>query len=157
MQHLQKGNAGNTTSCDTSSVDFFEFGNSAAVLASDVPERAKIRAISAKITLLRDFASQDGYGLNPASQSDFLRFLELESRWRRGDLVLMDNGILRAVWKNGKGTCLSLQFLGDGKVQFVIFRRQARTLSVSRVTGRDSFEGLKRQICSFELDSLVCE
>ena len=74
---------------------------------------------------------------------------------RRGNLVLMDNGNLRAVWRDGQGTHLGLQFLGSGMAQYVIFKQRKATGPISRVTGRDTFGGLKRQIDAFELHSLL--
>ena len=71
----------------------------------------------------------------------------------------MDNGNLRAVWKDSdkQGTRLGLQFLGGGMVQFVIFKQRGVTRPISRLAGRDTFAGLKRQIEAFELDSLLYE
>jgi hypothetical protein len=42
-------------------------------------------------------------------------------------------------------------------VQYVIFKRRQKEQSISRVTGRDSLEGLERQISAFELHSLLYE
>jgi len=69
----------------------------------------------------------------------------------------MDNGNLRAVWKDEQGAHLGLQFLGGGMVQYVIFKRRRQEQPVSRVSGCDSLEGLERQIDAFELHSLLCE
>ncbi len=67
----------------------------------------------------------------------------------------MDNGNLRAIWKDDQGARLGLQFLGGSIVQYVIFKRRSQGQPISRVTGRDSLEGLERQIDAFELDSLL--
>jgi hypothetical protein len=67
----------------------------------------------------------------------------------------MDNGNLRATWKDEHGTRLGLQFLGGGMVQFVISRRRKQGQPISRVSGRDSLRGLERQIVAFELNSLL--
>ena len=69
----------------------------------------------------------------------------------------MDNGNLRAVWKDNKGNRLGLQFLGGGMVQHVIFKQRNAARPISRVAGRDTFEGIKRQIDTFDLDSLLYE
>ncbi len=71
--------------------------------------------------------------------------------------MLMDNGNLRTIWKDGHGTQFGVQFLGDGLAQYVIFKRRMPTRPVSRVTGRDTFEGLKKQIDAFDLHSLIYE
>lgn len=42
-------------------------------------------------------------------------------------------------------------------VQYVIFRKRENEPSISRVAGRDSLEGLERQVDAFELRSLFYE
>ncbi len=69
----------------------------------------------------------------------------------------MDNGNLRAIWRDEREAHLGLQFLGGGMVQYVIFKRRENEQSISRVTGRDSLEGLERQFDAFELRSLLYE
>ena len=69
----------------------------------------------------------------------------------------MDNGNLRAVWKDDHENQMGLQFLGESMVQYVIFKRREPDQPISRVAGRDTFEGLKRQIDAFELGSLLYE
>ncbi len=85
----------------------------------------------------------------------FWRFVKGEPEIRRGSLILGDNGNLRAVWKGGNGTHLGLQFLGEGIVQYVIFKKRKAASVVSRVAGRDTFDGLRRQIDAFDLRSLL--
>ena len=69
----------------------------------------------------------------------------------------MDNGNLRAIWKDGEGSRLGLQFLGGGMVQYVVFKRRSAKQQVSRVAGRDTFKGILRQVEAFDLGSLLHE
>ena len=108
-----------------------------------------------RLKFLQDEAILDGYVLSTTSEIDFWEFVRSAPNVRRGNLVLMDNGNLRAIWKDNQGTRIGLQFLGDGLVQFVIFKRRKQGQPISRVSGRDSLEGLRRQIVAFELDSLL--
>jgi hypothetical protein len=129
-------------------------------LAHELGEQAKrtqadLQAYEVRIEALRTDAGQDGFNLNAASERDFWRFIRAEPFIRKGNLVLMDNGNLRAVWKSEGGTHVGLQFLGGGTVQYVIFKRRAGAASISRVAGRDSFEGMKRQLTAFDLRSLI--
>ena len=110
-----------------------------------------------RMQFLRDEATHDGYVLNPASEIDFRRFIDSAPDIRKGNLVLMDNGNLRAIWKDEQGARLGLQFLGGGMVQYVICKRRKYKKPISRVAGRDSLEGIKRQIHAFELHSSLCE
>ncbi|MYC92791.1 MAG: hypothetical protein F4X15_15115 [Gemmatimonadetes bacterium] len=112
---------------------------------------------SSRIAYLRDEATHDGYGLNEDSERDFKQFVRSRPSIRKGDLVLLDNGNLRAVWKDEQGGRLGVQFLGSDVVQYVIFSRRQRNRPVSRVAGRDSLEGVARQIDVFDLHSLLAE
>lgn len=119
--------------------------------------RANYDAYLSRMRLLKDEAAHDGYALNPASEIDFRQFIQSSPEIRKGNLILMDNGNLRAIWKDGQGTHLGLQFLGGRMVQYVIFKQREREQQISRVAGRDSLEEIKRQIDVFELHSLLKE
>lgn len=110
-----------------------------------------------RLKFLQDEAVHDGYVLSTASEIDFWQFVRGAPDVRKGNLVLMDNGNLRVIWKDDQGTRLGLQFLGNGLVQFVIFKRRKQGHTISRVSGRDFLEGIRRQIVAFELDSLLYE
>lgn len=129
-------------------------------LARELGKKAKrvqidLQAYHARIEALQADAIQDGYHLNAASARDFWCFVRSGPFIRKGNLVLLDNGNLRAVWKGEHGTHIGLQFLGDQTVQYVIFKRRAAASVVSRVAGRDSIEGVVRQIAAFDLRSLI--
>ena len=117
----------------------------------------KLDAYTSRVKHLQDEAAYDGYVLNLASEIDFKQFLRATPNIRKGNLVLMDNGNLRVIWKDEQRARLGLQFLGGRMVQYVIFKRREREQSISRVAGRDSFEGLERQIDAFELRSVLYE
>lgn len=114
-------------------------------------------AYISRIGFLKDQAVHDGHVLNLASEIDFKHFVRSLPNIRRGNLVLMDNGNIRAIWKDNDGARLGLQFLGGRMVQYVIFKRRNKEQPTSRVTGRDSVEGFERQIYAFELHSLLYE
>ena len=113
------------------------------------------RAYEMRILRLRQLTEEEDYCLNPSSEKDFWAFFELNPFVRQGNLVLLENGNLRAVWKDGRGTQIGLQFLGGGTVQFVIFKVRTQGRLVSRVYGRDDFEGIKCQIQAFELHPMM--
>ena len=52
-----------------------------------------------RMEYLRRQASLEGYSINSASERAFWNFCASVPRIRRGGLVLLDNGNLRAVWK----------------------------------------------------------
>ena len=112
-------------------------------------------AYTRRIAVLKEQAERDGYSLNQASKEAFFEFLKTNPLIRRGRLVLMENGNLRAVWKGEKETHIGLQFINARSIQYVIFTRRAPRYPVSRVSGRDTLEGLKRQIEAFDLKSVL--
>jgi len=132
----------------------------AEALAQELGAKAKKahdtqRAWQSRIETLRADAQQDGYRLNMASERDFWRFIRAEPFIRKGSLVLLDNGNLRAMWKGDDGSHIGLQFLGGGVVQYVIFKHRPAVRAISRVAGRDSLDGVKRQIAAFDLRPLM--
>ena len=112
--------------------------------------RSRIKALCAD-------AADEGYSVRSESERGFWKFVSGRPNLRRGSVVLMDNGNLRAVWKDGQGAHLGLQFLGEGMVQYVIFKRRSKAQHVSRVAGRDTLTGLLNQIDAFQLQSLLYE
>ena len=114
--------------------------------------KAVYQAYSARIGVLKNDAALDGFSLNKASEHDFWSFIKSSPFIKKGSLVLMDNGNLRASWKDGEGNHIGLQFLGNRAIQYVIFKRRAGG-HISRVAGCDTQKGVERQIKSFDLKS----
>ena len=113
------------------------------------------RDYKVRIEELRQLTEAEDYCLNPSSERDFWSFFELNPFVRQGNLVLLENGNLRAIWKDGRGTQIGLQFLGERTIQFVIFKVRTKGRQVSRAYGRDGFEGIKCQIQTFELHQMM--
>lgn len=112
-------------------------------------------AYANRIEVLKEQAELDGYSLNRASRDAFFEFLKKNPLMKRGRLVLMENGNLRAVWKGGKEDHVGLQFINNQSIQYVIFTRRAPQSPISRVSGRDTPDGIKKQIEAFDLDSVL--
>lgn len=108
---------------------------------------------SRRIEVLRSDAEDDGFVLNEASERDFWQCIRSVPLAQKAGLVLVDNGDLRAVWKGDDGSHLGIQFLGNQWVEYVIFKRRPSTSDVARVAGRDTLDGIKRQIDAFDLTS----
>ena len=133
----------------------FDFDRSSAVFTAHGLARTAPQAYWARISDLRRFAAEDGCCLSHDSELDFWDFVKSEPRLRKGELILMDNGNLRSVWKDSQGTRLAVQFLGGGMVQYVVFKKRETMRKVSRAAGCDTFAGLKRLIDAFEIHSLL--
>jgi hypothetical protein len=114
-----------------------------------------IKSYKARIAYLSSEGVQDGIAVSKDSQSDFLRFTRSEPLLRKADIVMMDNGNLRAFWKDERGSHIGIQFLGGQMVQFVIFKLRDNATDTSRVAGRDSIDGVKKQILAFDLRDIM--
>ena len=114
-----------------------------------------LQAYSIRIEALRSDAALDGFGVNEASEMDFWSFMRSVPFGRRAEVVLVDDGNLRAIWDDEDGSRLGLQFLGNRALQYVIFRRRAGSSRISRVAGRDTFDGVRQQVRAFELQTLL--
>ena len=114
-----------------------------------------LQAYRSRIEELREYGEDEGVIVNEASEKDFWAFVKTLPASRKGSLVLMDNGNLRALWKGERESHLALQFLGGREIQYVIFKRRKRAKNVSRVAGTDTFDGIKRHIDAFELSEIL--
>jgi ribosomal protein L44E len=97
------------------------------------------RSYESRIESLRIDAELDGFSVNAASENDFWSFIESVPCAPKAEVILVDNGNLRAVWDGDDGSHLGLQFLGSRSLQFVIFRKRKASSQVSRVAGNDTF------------------
>ncbi len=113
------------------------------------------QAYDVRIEELRSDAEIEGFVINPASEVDFRSFFDSVPFAPKASVVLMDNGNLRTVWKGDDESHVGIQFLGDSQAEYVIFRRRSGSQNVSRVAGIDTLDGLKKQISSFDLESLL--
>lgn len=105
-----------------------------------------------RIETLQSDAETEVFAINNASEENFWSFIGSIPLTRKAELVLMDNGNLRAVWKDQNGNHLGVQFLGEQMAEFVIFKQRPSAASVSRVAGIDTLEGLIAQLQAFDLD-----
>jgi len=114
-----------------------------------------VSSYDARINFLREQAASDGSFINHESEAGFLEYFRSNPLLRRGRLVLLENGNLRAVWKGDDEAHVGLQFLGEQMIQYVIFKRRRTHLPVSRATGIDNISGVRKQIRAFDLEDLV--
>lgn len=117
--------------------------------------RQATSAYRERIVELINDAAPDGISLNNASEGDFWTFLMAQNFFWKNKLFLLDNGNLRAVWNSETGDQIGLQFLGNGTIQYVIFKHRPQAEFVSRVAGRDTVDGVRRQIAAFDLENLI--
>ncbi len=126
-------------------------------IRADRPPLRHRTAWGKRIEDLRSWAEEDGDPFRSESERDFWAFVEATPDVRRGGLVLVCNGNLRAVWDGDAGASVGLQFLGNGVVQYVLFRRGSDVDQRWPEGGRDDFDGFMRRVHSLDLESVVLE
>ena len=104
----------------------------------------RIKAYRERIDELTQYGADEGVSLRSESAVSFWEFIDSTSFKRNLDLVLLENGNLRAIWDDDHSNFLGIQFLGDHRVEYVIFRRRPASESVSRVAGIDTLTGIRR-------------
>lgn len=108
-----------------------------------------------RLQALVEEAEAEGYAFNPDSEVAFRWFLDEHPFLKAGRLFLMDNGNLRATWKDNRDTHVGLQFLPDDSVQYVIFTRRPFSRTISRVHGYDTLDGIPRLLAAYDLSHIL--
>lgn len=124
---------------------------------NEMPWRADSPALALiddRLTNLRDESANEGIIYLENSEADLRAFLAEAAAAARPALYLLDDGSLRAKWRNLQGEQIALQFSGDGYAQTVFFVQRA-TGVVARIVGRDTLEGALSQIRSLGLYQLL--
>ena len=104
-----------------------------------------------RIQDLKEIGLDDGISLNPDSKTACLKFFRANPFLKPAGLIVKENGNLRAIWEGENEVHVGLQFLGDQSLQYVIFKQRTPEAPVSRVSGRDTMDGIMHQIEAFDL------
>jgi len=108
-----------------------------------------------RISRLREDGEEDGIEMREESRKDFWEFFGANPSYARGGVCLHDDGNLYVIWRDGQGTRLSLNFLGSGEVEYVIFKKHQAATKTSRVAARTDLDEIRSLIDMFELHSLL--
>ena len=115
---------------------------------------AVYQAYQDRLDFLKEEAKIEKIIINKESESDFWSFIKTIPLIKKGSLFLNDNGNLYSTWNDGKDDYLGLEFFGDNRMRFVIFKSRSKK-KIARVVGRDNQQGIKEQIRAFDLNSLL--
>jgi hypothetical protein len=96
------------------------------------------RQIEDRSRELRVDAQISGDAISDGSVIDFREFIQSVGATRQPSVFLLDNGNVRALWRSADGQQIGLQFLGGGRVQFVIFAQRDNPRMMMRSAGIDS-------------------
>ncbi len=119
--------------------------------------QSQLRLYEKQIETLKEYARDDGYDLHEDSYANFIKFFANYSQLVRADVVLLDNGNLRAIWKGKNGGEIGLQFLTDSHVQYVLFSESGPKDTTSKPYGRGGFEETMKEIKNFGLYNIMFE
>ena len=114
-----------------------------------------VSAYDNRISVLEEQAYAEGYFLNSGSKEALQVFFGNNPLIRLSHLALLENGNLRAVWKGADASHIGLQFLNNGLIQYVLFKRRRANLPVSRACGRDTPRSILKQVSAFQLDEIL--
>ena len=104
-----------------------------------------------RIQELRSFGEEEDITVSRDSESDFWRFVFEFPSEQPGNLMLMQDGHLRWIWKGDDLAHVGIRFIGSGRGRYVIFKRRAGEFHISRVSGEDNLEGVVQQVRSFNM------
>jgi hypothetical protein len=111
--------------------------------------------IEARLCELRLDAESNGALFSDASLHDLRAFLDTVPLARRPAIFLLDNGNLRTLWKNEANEQVGLQFLGNDRVQFVIFSQRQKSGVMAREAGIRPLSEVRALIAEMDGERLV--
>lgn len=110
-----------------------------------------------RIEALCEFGKDEGVEIRAESVDSFWQFVNENVDYRRGGLVLTDDGNLTASWSEHPTDHVALEFLGGEEVGYVIFKGNGDDDDVERVGGVDTMQGIVRRLEQIGLDSVLRE
>jgi hypothetical protein len=120
-----------------------------------VAQRELTARLHARIGELKRLGAEEGLQWSPASEDDLWAFVSLWPSLREPGLILMDNGNLRAVWRNVAGEQVALEFRGYRQVYFVFFAQRFEGPPMARSIGEDSVARIGHKIAGDNLTGLL--
>ena len=104
---------------------------------------------------LRVMANEDNLTIAEASIKDFWWFFSDLSPSQTATLTFYPNENLRAVWDDGYGNHVGIQFRGAGEYQYVIFKGAKDSPDRKYDAGRGDIGVVKQRIKDYKLESLL--
>ena len=105
-----------------------------------------------RILELRTYAIEDEICVNNKSESDFWLFIEETIYNCKAELALTDNGNFRAIWNWDEYGHLGIEFFGDKKIQYVLFRGNDHNGKILRESANSTFEKIKKIMRNYKLE-----
>lgn len=105
---------------------------------------------------LHEAAIDEGMRVATASEVDFRRYVIGDMKPAvRPAITLLENGNVRALWRDSFGQQVGLQFRGDGWVQYVLFAKTYPERSIETSVGRKKIAAVLDMIEKSGLKNLI--
>jgi hypothetical protein len=121
----------------------------------EIARRELAARLHARIADLKRMGTEEDLPWSARSEDDFWAFVSLWPKLIEPGLILMDNGNLRAAWRNAGGEQVALEFRGYQQVYFVFFARRPEGPPVARSAGEDSIQRIGEKIAADDLTGLI--
>ena len=128
-------------------------------LAHEAQQKSARRELTtrlhARIGEFKRLGDEEGLPWSSTSEIDFWAFISQWPTLSEPGLILMDNGNLRAMWRNTVGEQVALEFRGDSRVYFVFFAKRSEGQPMARSAGKDSLTQIGEKIAGDNLNGLL--
>jgi hypothetical protein len=120
------------------------------------PEMAAIKkAYELRIDDLRDMAKDEGIKISSRSEADFWELIDALTHASKAQLVLSQEGVLAAIWKDGDANYVHFRFLGTGHLRYVIITDSLHDSSGESEVGDCSIQDVKALLEKHNLENLL--
>ena len=117
--------------------------------------RSIVQSYEQRIDEIALDAILDGVYPHQESEQDMRDFLASIPYAQKANIVLGDTGNFRTVWERYGESRLGIEFMGNGIVQFVILHFKEPMTVTSYVTGRGSFDQVRRVVRADKLEEFL--
>lgn len=114
-----------------------------------------LHQIESRLGELRVDAEANGQALSELSLADLRAFLGSRPLASWPAIFLLDNGNLRALWKNDAKEQVRLQFLGNREFQFVIFAQHRCDSAMACEAGTRSLSAIRALVAELDGERLL--
>ena len=108
-----------------------------------------------RIAALHEMAADEGFTVAKATIEAFWKLIYALSPMNKAQLVLSQQGVLTAIWKDGDGNYAHVKFLEADKVRYVMVTPPLHGSTGNSVVGDCSIEGVKALIEEHNLENLL--
>lgn len=111
--------------------------------------------VNKRLITLKDYAEDEGDNYCIKSERALKSFINTNKILKSPLVALMDNGNLRAIWRGSDGNQIGIQFLEEGRVQFVFLVQRPMEENPSSYFGQETTYDIISTIKNIGLSNLM--